>query len=210
MRNQPGIPRGVNLIPLHRLQTRRRAARVRLWAYVVPAVASLLLATYGWLRTAWRTDAGSVRASLAHVEAAIANAEGDIKRLRADLSRSKITLKAHRAVGEQPDWGVLLHLLSGRLGDFAVLKACILEPAVGDVPGSQPGGRPGRFRLVLTGLGKDQDAIAAFLLALEAERKSNLFDRVTLLESKRVPFLGKDAVIFRTECTLSDGAAEVK
>ena len=47
-----------------------------------------------------------------------------------------------------------------------------LEPAVADTPGSQPGGRPGRFRLTLTGLGKDQDAIAAFLFALEAERKA--------------------------------------
>lgn len=199
----------VNLIPARRIDCRRRAARVRLWLSGVPVFASLLVAVYGSLRTTWDTDTESLRESISAADLAITSLDAGIASHRASIHREQVLLKAYKAVGEQPDWGVLLYLLASRLGEDAVLNNLVLEP----LPGARAGGkavegaRPGRFRLTLFGMARDQEAVSAFVLALEGDAGAQLFDQVRLLESKRVSLSGKDAVSFRIECMLSDAAA---
>jgi hypothetical protein len=200
---------GVNLIPPARILARKRTTRLRRWASVVPAFASVLLAIYAGLRTTWHTDTATVQATLVQFDAANRSIEQQIAKARAEAAKQQITLKAHRAVGEQPNWGVLLYIIAGRLGENTVLNNCSLEPML--EPGKpDQGARPARFRVTLTGMGRDQEAVSAFVLALEREADPRLFDHVRLLESRRAPFAGKDAVIYRIECLLSDAAAEVK
>ena len=204
--------RGINLIPIGRVQARRRATRVRVWASIVPALASALLGGYGWLRTTWPTESASITAEIAALDASIAQAEGGIAQARAQTSQQEIILRAHRAVGEQPDWGVLLHRLSQHVGERIVFTGCVLEPL--GRPGSgekaKPGGRPDRFRLTLHGMGREQADVSAFVIALENEQEPRLFDSVALMESRRVPLGGKDAVAFRIECAMTDSTAEAR
>ena len=199
---------GCNLIPERRIYARRRARRVRLWLSIVPGFASLLMGVYTWLSTAWTTDTASIQKAIAEVDRASEELRAAINRDRAEAGRSGILLAAHKAVGEQPDWGILLYILSGKLGDDTVLNNCVLEPmAPPHAPGAKSieGSRPTRFRLTLFGIARDQDAVSRLVLSLEGEAQSRLFDQVRILESKRINLGGRDAIGYRIECHLSDG-----
>lgn len=198
---------GCNLIPSRRIYARRRARRVRLWLSVVPGVASLLMGVYAWLNTAWTTDTAAVQTAINEVDRASEDLRAAINRDRAQAAQSGILLAAHKAVGEQPDWGILLYILSAKLGDDTVLSNCVLEPMAPPGARALEGSRPTRFRLTLFGIARDQDAVSRLVLSLESEAASTLFDQVRILESKRINLGGRDAIGYRIECHLSDGAA---
>jgi Tfp pilus assembly protein PilN len=201
--------KGANLIPHARMLARRRAARVKLWSTVVPATASVLMAAYGYLRASWPTETSSLREELGSRESAIKLKQAEMSRLKSDTETVRRLIRANEAVGLQPDWGVLLLLVSARLGDEVVLQSCILDP-VNQQDGkavSASGLRPTSFRLTLGGVGKDQRAIANFVRALDNQDPGGLFDQVSLLECRRMPFAGREAMSFRIECALSDSGA---
>jgi hypothetical protein len=201
--------RGANFIPHARLLARRRAARVRLWSTVVPVAASLLMSAYGYLRAAWPTETSSLRAELDTSDSRIKLQQTESNRLRADIEAVKRQIRAKEAVGEQPDWGLLLLLVSARLGDQVVLQTCTLDP-VNQQDGkavSTSGVRPTSFRLTLGGVGKDQKVIADFVRQLDAHGDDRLFDQVSLQECRRMPFAGREAMSFKIECALSDSGA---
>ena len=133
---------------------------------------------------------------------------------RGELVRAAGELKSARAVGGQPDWGVLLTLLAENVGDDVVLEFCRLRP-VGRAWNSLRGGRsydPGTagqapqalddspLLLELSGLGLSQTAVSGFILRLE---RTELFDRVRLIKSSRRAFLHKKAIAFQLECLLA-------
>ena len=201
--------KGANLIPRSRVLARRRAARVKMWSSVIPAAASLLMGAYGYLRATWPTETASLREDLEARRAEIKTKTTQSSALLASISRVQRDIRAKDAVGLQPNWGVLLLLVSSHLGKDVVLQSCILDP-VSQQDGkavSAAGTRPTAFRLTLGGVGRDQKAIADFVRALDAQTPGRLFDQVSLLECRRTPFAGREAMSFRIECALSDSGA---
>jgi hypothetical protein len=201
--------KGANLIPHHRILARRRAARVRLWSSAVPALASLLMGAYGYLRASWPTETSSLRDDLDARENRIKLKQAETNKLRADIETQRRLIRAREAVGLQPDWGVLLLLVSAKLGNDVVLQSCVLDP-VNQQDGkavSAAGTRPTSFRFTLGGMGRDQRAIAEFVRLLDSQDQPRIFDQVALLECRRMPFAGREAMSFRIECTLSDSGA---
>jgi hypothetical protein len=184
-------------------------ARIRTWMSIVPALATILMGSYGWLRTVSNTDTQSLQALIHETATASAALEESIGRDRAQISQQHLRLLANRAVGEQPDWGVLLFIVGSHLGDDVVLSTCQLEPLTDEGRKVNPQAlRPEQYRLTLIGLGRDQSAVSAFVLALDGMAPPKIFERVRLVESRRVPLAGKDAVQFRIECTLTDLVGE--
>jgi hypothetical protein len=199
----------INLIPAKRVRARQRVARIRTWMSIVPALATILMGSYGWLRTVSNTDTQSLQALIHETATASAALEESIGRDRAQISQQHLRLLANRAVGEQPDWGVLLFIVGSHLGDDVVLSTCQLEPLTDEGRKVNPQAlRPEQYRLTLIGLGRDQSAVSAFVLALDGMAPPKIFERVRLVESRRVPLAGKDAVQFRIECTLTDLVGE--
>jgi hypothetical protein len=88
-----------------------------------------------------------------------------------------------------------------------VLASCELEPlrdlapAVNAASGPSAAPTQPSYTLVLTGMGLSQGAISRYVLRLE---QTGLFDRVTLVESKRMPFGDSEAVSFRIGCTMGE------
>jgi Tfp pilus assembly protein PilN len=212
---------GVNLIPIARRQARRRAARIRAWMIVAPLCASLLGGAYAGLRVQWGGDGKDLTTDLASADALIRATEREISAAKLKNAELQPMLRAARAVGNQPDWGQLLTLLASKLGEHAVLSNCTLTPApdaatpaspaprrtgrAGEGSKPQDFGRPERFTLTLSGIGRTQDAVASFISALET---AGLFDRVTLQETHRTNFAAQEAVAFKVECLLSDPITE--
>ncbi len=117
-----------------------------------------------------------------------------------------------RAVGEQPDWSLLLAMLSSALGDETVLRSIRLQAPPEAAPGAAGGsGTPGGaaaartlqpITLEVTGLGRTQQVVSEFVLRLE---HTPLFEMVRLVDTRREPFLNDHAVVFRIECVLDAG-----
>jgi hypothetical protein len=205
-------PPMINLIPASRLKARRGASRVRLWLAVIPACSALFAGAWviNWL--GWSTDLGPLTAELEATKLRIKQSKTVLAGHGKELREAEAKLRANRAVGEQPDWSILLEVLAAKLGTDAGLKACILEPvAAAATPGakSKEGsghGRPEELKLTLKGVADTQAAVSKFVLGLEA---TGAFDLVQLVETNRDK--GSDEGIgFEVVCRLTDPGGSLK
>jgi hypothetical protein len=218
---------GINLIPSRRRATQRRAARVRLWLSIAPAVTLVLAGSYGYLFATWGSG-GNTAEAIADANSKVESGRRQLSSARALLAEAQAKKRALREVSEQPDWGLLLNILSGALSDETVLSGCTLDPAaplaqeppkeaapakVGQrraaaaKPASASAGpvRPARYHLVLSGFARTQEAVPEFVRRLE---QMGVFEQTTLIQSVRAPYGGTDAFQFRIECAIADSAAE--
>ena len=117
----------------------------------------------------------------------------------AQLDALRIQLASNRHVLSQPDWSLLLALLSKQAGDQIVLASCTLNgnDAAPGTATPQPQSRG--LILHLSGNGKTNQSITDFVLRLE---NTHLFSKVTLVDTANVSFLGGDAYSFRIDCPL--------
>lgn len=204
---------GVNLIPASRRRARRKAVRVRAWGACISAVTLGLCITELVLWSMWSQPGPDHGSMLVHLEQQIELAREREQRVRAEVREARAVEAAAREVADQPDWGVLLAVLGQKLGTEAVLDSCRLEPVARVEPAAKPGAKPAaapkpqakpeRFTLVLGGLARSQDAASQVALGLKG---MGLFEGVSLVETRRTPFMGGEAVSFRIECAIADAA----
>ncbi|KPK79721.1 MAG: hypothetical protein AMJ81_12915 [Phycisphaerae bacterium SM23_33] len=199
-----------NLIPAARQEAKQQRARRRAWLGVCGAYAGLLLTGYALCAAAWGADGRGLQDQLANEEADIKTSKAELGTLHQKLEQARRKLQANRAVGDQPDWSVLLAVLASSLDDELVLTLCKLhelgqpaEPrppmrARGVPPAAAPAGQE-QFLLTIGGYARSQAAVSQFVLRLERGR---LFRTVNLLKANREPFLAGSAVAFRVECSL--------
>lgn len=199
-----------NLIPAERMARRRRKARRRMWTAICAMYAILLAA--GSL-TAHMICPGDARCTSEQLEATaleIEQSHDALLALSGELAQATATLEAARAMRQQPRWSRLLAELSRQLDEEMVLSRCQLVTSVsgsGSTAGewkealaSKPLGAflgERRYRLVLSGFGKTQEAVSRFVLRLEG---LGVFDQVRLANSSRQAFQAGDAVAFSIDC----------
>jgi Tfp pilus assembly protein PilN len=193
--------RTINLIPAARRAAKRRRFHVRC---CIAACIAFLFAASGlsaaWRATAAESDSGvndqlaAVASEIDHNTKAVATSGAQIDALRTQLA-------ANRQVLSQPDWSLLLALLGKELGDQIVLNGCALKlddaPAAAGASTASP--RPGGLVLHLSGFGKSNQAVTDFVLRLES---TQLFSRVSLVDTSHNTYLGGDAYAFRIDCPL--------
>jgi Tfp pilus assembly protein PilN len=208
----------VNLIPLHRRQAKARRARVRAWTVFCGVYAVVLLAA-GVSVAMLCTTPRSAGAEIAKLQEETKRATRQLSTVQLAAGEAQKTLLSARAVADQPDWSALLAVLSQLIGDNLVLNRCDvtpvkeerplatppaqpikLPPGAPPVPAQQPAQRPPtRVFVHIAGFGRSQAAVAQFVLALEG---TNLFERVTLIQTNRREFLSTGAVAFELDCPL--------
>ncbi len=200
---------GVNLIPAARRQAKQRQVRVRWWLTGCVVYAALWMAAFVAAQAVVRSEDRALRGEFVEGSAMVQKAESTVDALRGRIGRAEARLASGRAVGEQPDWSLLLAMLSSALGDETVLRSIRLQAPPEAAPGA-PGG-PSRsdtaqtlqpITLDLTGLGRTQQVVSEFVLRLE---HTPLFEMVRLVDTRREPFLNNHAVVFRIECVLDAG-----
>ena len=107
----------VNLIPESRLEGQRRRARLRLWITIAGGYGLFLgVAMIASLLAGSRDDL-ALRKQLEESTANVESADVHLKRAENDLVEANALLTANRSVGNQPDWSVLLALISGTVED---------------------------------------------------------------------------------------------
>lgn len=203
-----------NLIPADRRASRRRKVHLRVWIVACLSCALLLAVGYGICNAAWNTDDSRFRDDLAEAADKIAVSRQRANGIRRDLVKVRGNLRANRAVGDQPDWSVLLAVLAINRSDDIVLSEYRLDSVkdadesgrahADETSGTSSGTlslESGRFVLKVTGFGRTQPAVSRFLLRLESV---GLFDKVTLKKGTRQAFMQGEAVAFELECLLGN------
>lgn len=200
---------GVNLIPAPRVRTARRRVRTHRWAAVCTTYILMLAVIYLACRFRWTGQCDpAAREEMAQIVADIEQYNRRIASTRMISSAIEAKSEANQAVKNQPDWSVLLAMLSKNLGPDVVLKNCKLNMAEGvsvisisdEVPVTSSRTKDRRqFMLELSGLGRTQTAVSQFVLRLE---KSGLFDKVKLVRTTRESFYSGKAVSFDLVCSL--------
>ncbi len=221
----------VNLIPARRLIARQRQRHVRrcvvicaAWGLVVIGVCALGLGAVPGINVGGGgggvNDNAALPTRLERSARELEAAQQTAAAARDELAGAQATLRATRAIADQPDWSTLLALIGTATGDDVMLRTFELQPvssngsaaagpakasaaptaakSAGGGNGTVPG-QPGGFVLSASGLAHSQLAVTQFVLRLE---KVGLFSKVTLLDTSREPFRDIEATSFRVECVI--------
>jgi len=170
----------------------------------------------GWFVCSWHSGGDGRRMTVEskRLSAKITGSNRMILALHQELAEAEQKLRSARAVGKQPNWGVLLALLAENLGDEVVLSHCKLAPVGGarrdarSEKAIEPEGKTGpaatpnrQYLLDLGGFARSQAAASGFVLRLE---RTGLFDQVRPIKTSRQTLLNSSAVAFRVECLLDE------
>ena len=210
----------VNLLPPRHRDARLERWRARVWFGICVSCAVLLAGVYGTWSAVWAGDGRDLSAEIAKVTVEIDDNTRASAAIRANINEDRVSLDVEQAITQQPDWSLLLALLSKARGDEIILDRVALEipPELIVTPSAvikpEAGGAvmprnrealfadPSRMLVRLTGYGRSQPALSGFVLRLEA---LGLFDTVAILKNTREPFLNGEAVAFRVECLIRGG-----
>jgi Tfp pilus assembly protein PilN len=183
---------GLNLIPAPLLAQRRGRRRVRQSLRVIAVyLCVLLLGTLGFLGTHAPRATLAAAGELAVSEDRLSMLRQQVAVTQADLVQTRRRIEGGRVLSERPDWSTLLRLLAHTAGPTVVLHRLAIDttgPAI-----------TAGAAVRLAGLTDGPAEVSAFALRLEA---SGLFDRVSIVGSRREPFRDRIATAFEVECTL--------
>jgi len=169
----------------------------------------LLLATSIVCVTYADEDASPLARESRKLSARLGHASRTLLSLHRELTVAQHKLQSAKEVGKQPNWGVLMAVLVHNLSDEVVLDQCRLERGHKDkgASGEQPAALEGRLVLVLSGLARSQADVSGFILRLE---KTNLFAKVTMVKTSRVPFLSGKAIAFELKCSIETDNSSIQ
>ncbi len=203
---------GINLIPRPRRQAAAARKRVRRWCWGVAGYVGVLLAGYVGFAAAMNVDTDDNSLLLEKTGRQIEELNRSATSLRPQLAEAQTKLLVARTVGDQPDWSLLLAIISSTIDDDIALTSTRLDPAAivetkstsrPSAPGSEKIGAlapPAQMTIALQGMARSQAAVTQFVLRLE---KLGLFERVDLAKSNRQVIGAADANVFRIDCLLN-------
>jgi hypothetical protein len=205
---------GVNLLSPARLARLHRRALVRWWSagmgvYLAGAVGVAITMSVGAMSQ-------DVSDELASATRRLDNRKEHAGRLATELGERRKELEAAQAVGDHPDWGLLLSALAQRRGEAIALTSVELRRVQKAAPvreqassrramRSAPAPQRTVIELVVRGIGTDLASVNDFVLELE---EFGVFDAVRLEDtSVRAGAAGlADANEFEVRCELTDEA----
>ncbi len=203
-----------NLIPAHRILKRKRALRLSIWMSISVCYGALVIVfchvSVARYKVANQHD---LETQVQTVINEIATSKRNLTALKQEYDEAERVLQAANALGSQPDWSILLTALASHMGDNIVLQSCVLMPLIPppspdaptESPPHDPQGVTG-YSLKVTGFGRTQGDVSDFVLRLEG---MVLLDTVSLISSRREPFLADNAIVFEIRCSIKgDGRGE--
>lgn len=147
-----------SLIPLPRLRRQTRLRRRRLWIRAV-VLTALAGAAASFAARSLAVDPGAATPEMiAEARQRLDDRTAQRDALRTNAAAVAATYHAVSYASDHPDWSILLAYVAQLCGDQIALTSLVLEP-MKDAPGA--------FTVNITGIGRTQTGIAAFVLALE-------------------------------------------
>ena len=195
---------GVNLIPLHRVETRHIQRLVKQWAVGCALWVIVLGLMWSGSYAVLGGESRAIDIEIKAVADEVHRSKELVNELQPQLRRANAIIAATHNVGDEPDWSLLLRLLASLLGEEVFLTSCQLKPAAEPDPDfEEPIDRkmPTSYALYLKGRGRSQTAVSHFALKLE---QTALFGSVTLIKTHSPPAKSHEAVDFSIQCQLGE------
>jgi Tfp pilus assembly protein PilN len=186
-----------------------------MWMWGGALYLTAVLGGVGVLAAAWAGDwaMGNDEAAVTHQR--IEEREGALAKLRPELDEARQQLAAMKRVNEQPDWSILLAILSQTTGNGIALTDCRVTPKVPNRPvvPATPAVAPARasapvvteYSIELSGMGRSQYDVSSFVVRLE---QTKLFDRVVVGRASGETGRGGHGVGFGVTCVIECGSTE--
>ncbi len=191
----------INLAPTRHVEAIRVKRRIRLWSGVCSVYGAMLLAAYGAVAAGYR-QADPVAVELSTTQSRIESVRAEGSTYKGRVAAAHRNIDAARAVGEHPDWSLLLVALDSVRGDIAVFEGVRLTTE-GDAADSS--GRNRWYELRITGYAASQRDVSTVVLGLEQlGAPEQIFDSVQLIETRRRAFGEKELVGFEVLGTLRE------
>jgi len=204
-----------SFIPAYRLEAKGRRTRIRLWGAACAAYGIAALLTYCLFHAVWAKDTKDLAREQWDFTEKVGRSRTAADRFQQQADNEELELQANRAVGNQPDWSVLLAAVSADLGEEIFLRQCQLIPTDAPTVGQGPPGAAAgakvltaaerRYVLKLSGCARSHTAASQFVLRLE---QNGLFDQVRVIKTAREPLLAGSAIGFQLECSLGQEVAK--
>jgi hypothetical protein len=183
---------------------------VKRWARALGVYAVLLVVAYGACFAFGGDDGQEVLRRTRESTERFREAGKDIQTLRISLTEACKQMAATQALAQNPDWSLLLAMVSNNLSGDVILERCFLAPVNsseedGRADGPDDGSDGGqvlyqRYILDLRGFSRTQTGVSQFVLRLE---RSKLFENVRLVKTSKTSFMDGEAISFRIECVLN-------
>ncbi len=213
---------GVNLMPEPRLRAAALRRRLRRWIAGVAAYAVLMAVVCfaSWTHAEAASD--DVRFEIARATQRLIDAERRAQTNNQQAEQLERALAATRAVGEHPDWSLLLRLLAEHRGDDLVLRsieitvaptasAASASVASGPDADKAPPGSTGdeAYDIRVTGVGLTQQRVLGYAGELQqwgreaSSTAPGVFTSVDVKRTYSEEFAGRQCVGFEIECRLA-------
>lgn len=210
----------INLIPHQRRRVWALRSRAVWWCAGVAAYSAAFVALCLVLRPDG-SELARVQSDLDDARVRHAALTKELGTERARIDQMSRRLQTARAVGEHPDWSVLLGLLAQLRGEMVVLESIRIEPLTADASTqraaapSPAGGRPTAdrrqtsgavgeaYRLTIAGVAPTPSAVSALALSMEA---TGLFEAVNQGAVQSRSVRGQSVRTFTIAATLTSGA----
>jgi hypothetical protein len=205
----------LNLLSTARKMRIVRRRRLVSWQRWGGAYAGLLVVVCAAAASTGKSDLSEARASLSTQELRNEARKTEIQDLQKQVAGAQRALRAIQAVREQPDWSILVSIISDLTPAEVSLQRIRVEPIAPSAPATARGAakpasgkgltEPDQFKIHLEGFALKQEHATALAISLE---NSMVFDEVKLISSKREAFRDADAVRFNIECIILGGESE--
>lgn len=175
----------VNLLPVSRLDALRQRIRVRAWSGIIGGFSALLGATYFAAQFAWYYDRPALEQAVEAAELQNTDASDKSFEMRSKVRAASEQLHATRAIGNLPDWSILLAAIENATEEHIVLNKLSVSTTSKSLPSTEPDVKPKEIvttAVRLSGIGTDASHVSEFSLRLEA---TNLFLEVEIIGGKR-------------------------
>lgn len=195
----------VDLIPTHRRQAKARRNHLRRWALAGGGYALVIAVACIYQVSRSGASGVAVAEECGLLASNMNNSRQLMDALQKEMGDKQRRLKAAQAVGKQPNWGVLLAILSRNVGDQVVLDLCrfqpLKEPPTPSVEPARAAAAGKQYLVDVGGFADSQAVVSAFALRLE---KTGLFQDIRLVKSTLQPFGDRKVVGFRLECMIRE------
>ncbi|MGH7130761.1 MAG: hypothetical protein ACREJO_02315 [Phycisphaerales bacterium] len=205
--------KSLNLIPERRRLVQRLSRRKQSWMLVSGAYALVAIGGAYFALPRSGRDEETIMRDLTNLRGQAAQLDTQLKSSRDAAGAAQKQLTAANAVGEQPDWSILLAKLAEERGTEVVLESVELATVqVQDKPKPdaklKAGAKPPTLRetimLKLAGATRSPDEAYVFARRLE---QTGLFAQARVLETRPRDLLGEQVSGFRIECAFNERPA---
>lgn len=205
----------INLIPIEHVRRRRQRRIARRWAIGVGLYALAVLVVCVLINVPASADGSTTRADLARLSQQLGRAEKDKASFEKQVAQKRSSLAAAKAVGDHPDWSILLESVARvRTGEIVLESFDLATQKTEIKPSAPPSGSassaakppaPSKFKtsytIKLIGYAPAPGSVFGYARRMEG---LGVFEQVSVKDTRATPLGSMPSTRFEIHASISE------